>query len=650
MSCDRLASLHGRCTAMLVALLAVVAPAGCGSTTPPAPPPPPPPAPTPAIQPAPVNADPRVVVRNLVPFYCVFFGRGFNPHMVEMPYRQRVDWSDQQTPGQHADAWNATPKLSEAAAGLGLTDPAWLGALRGWAVLASEPWWRDPGAVRMPPMVARGVVLAMMFEQAIRDADQKNYHRAHVLLTDVAVTMGEEYPLRDRANRDMFAKFFAEVPDAARFKEFAGKLGEYTAAREKEVLVGGEHAAVLHAAGLTAAADFMREQLRSQFDLITFPMIDSAIEKGVKYGFRAPDDVVDIRRRLAALAEVLSEGAKGGVERCRSEAVANVPDAAYIGRFAEFEAMWRRDGQPGGAAEEAGIESRLGELAAARRSIVEWLREKSLVVRKVPLLTLRDPMTYRFLELISPLMYDAREKGFDVRSLPELVASRDKLDEAIGGWCRGEPLAEDLKDGSAHALLAWFWTESGRPELARAAIIEGSRVLLERVRQMPREQLENLGDAAAGTLVDELNGYRFLVAAAEIEAAPPGAARGAGARYLPELAVLLARWQGTWERCALPELAADTVVREIESQVELSELVARLTRDTRERYSFDDYRFAGGCVPQVVLERAINEAVFGPTGETPPSPDAMWQFFQSFTWPTEFSLGSRERWKQPAKK
>jgi len=629
---------------VLTIVCGVITLAGCGKTAPPPPPPPPPP-------PAPVEADPQVVARHIAPFFGILFDRGFNADVVETPYRHRVVWSDPWVRDSQPDAWNATPTLSQAVAALGMDDASWVEKLRLWAEFPAEQWRRGPDKARISPAEARDVMFALLLQQAIRDADQKNYHRSHVILTDVATTMSQESPLSDRTGRDVFSRFFSEVPDAARFEDFAERLAAYTASREKEVLVGGEHAAVLHAAGLTAAAEFMREQLLSQFDLITFPMIESAIDKGIKYGFRAPTDVVEIRDRLKSLAEALRLGTKpADIDRFRSDAIVTPPDGEYLKLFADFESLWKMPGEAGSNAD-SGVETQLRELAARPRTVVEWLREKALVARHVPLLTLQNPMTHRFLSLVSPRQYVTAERQFRVKSIPELVIERQNLGAALSGWCRGEPLPDDLADGSAYALLSWHWLEGGRPELAQAALIGGALALLKEARQLPREELEGMGEAAANILAAELNGYRLLVAATEIEAAPPGAARGSGTRYLPELTVLLARWQGTWERCSLPALASDLVVRELESQIQISNLVALLSRESRERYYFNDYRFSGGPVPNVVLERVLKESLFGPDGNVPPDkPEAIWEFFKGFTWPKAFSTGFQARWKTPAAK
>lgn len=635
-----------------------VAVAGCEPS------PPPPAAETPpGVETAPVQADPRVVARNLGPFYFILFNRGFSADVVETPSRSRLSWpsSDgeyQQQVGtlqannpelarRLQDAWKATPTLGAITAAYGISDPAWTAAVADWSKLVSPP--RSTGTrPAIPAGLARDTMLAITLRQAIQDADRKNYHRAHVLLTDMAQVMGEDSPLRSRDGRDVFIRFFREVPDTARFEDFAGRLTAYSEAREKEVLLAGEHAAVLHAAGLTAASGFMREQLLSQFELITMPMINEAITRGVSFGFQAPERVMALKGRLEAAAAALREGVTSGAEPFRQAAVAKEADPAYRQRLAEFEKLWEAGGDAAG--DDAGAEQQLEQLASGPRPVVDWLREKALVTRHAPLLTLRQPMTYRFLAMISPVGYDAGAKELTIKATASLPADEAGLGEGIGAWCRGEPLPDALADGSAHALLAWYWLESGRPELARAALIGGGRELLQRAKRIPREEAVKLQDGAVGILLDELNGYRFLIAAAEINAAPAGAVRGSGARYLPELAVLLANWQRMWEDCALPPLAAELVVSAVEDQVAEREAAVRLT-DSRERYSFRDCSFTHGPVPDVILERAIERNMFGPAGDAAPAAAGLQEFFLDFRWPSEFSPGSRERWRMsPTKK
>jgi hypothetical protein len=630
-------------------------------------PPPPPVAQTAPVQPPPpVQADPQLVARNLGPFYFVLFNRGFSADVVETPSRWRMVWpmseidfkakvdffQGQQPPNPEMarrlqDAWKATPPLAAIAAAYGIVDPGWATAVAEWAKLVAPPPYTGGRAV-MPPGLARDTVLAITLRQAIQDADRKNYHRAHVLLTDVSHVMGEESPLRSRDSRDVFIRFFREVPDTARFEDFAGRLTAYSEAREKEVLLAGEHAAVLHAAGLTAAADFMREQLLAQFDVITLPMIDEAIRRGVSFGFQAPERVMRLRSRLEAHAAVLREGAARSAEPYRREAVAQEADPTYRQQLADFEKLFDADG--GGAEEGRGAEKLLEQLEKARRPVSDWLREKAIVTRHAPLLTLRQPMTYRFLSMISPLGYDTAAKQLVRKATASLPADADRLGDTLAAWCRGESLPDTSSDGSAHALLAWYWLECGRPELARAALIGGGRELLQKAKRIPREEVVKLQDGAAGVLLDELNGYRFLIAAAEIEAAPAGAVRGAGARYLPELAVLLANWQRMWEDCALPPLAAELAVVDLEDQVAEREAAGSRLTESRERYSFRDWSFTHGAVPDVLIERAMEKNLFGPGGDAAPPAAGFQEFLLDFKWPSEFSPGSRERWKAPARK
>jgi hypothetical protein len=611
----------------------------------------------------PAQADPQVVARNLSPHYFILFNRGFSVDVVDTPYRSRAKWptsqveldslqnsyrsSNPEMARRLADAWTATPTLVSVTKALGVADPAQAKAVTAWARFVS-PQRSSPMETALPPALARDRLLAIGLRQAIQDADRKNYHRAHVLFTDMAQVMGEDAPLQKREGRDIFIRFFKEVPDTRRFDDFAGRLSAYSEARGKEVLLAGEHAAVLHAAGLTSAAAFMRDQLLSQFDLITLPMIDRAIQRGVSYGFPAPERVTRLRARLESLAGSLREQGPAKAESFLAEAVAATPDIAYRDKLADFEKLFAEGGD--GSDEGETTEQRLEELVATERPVGDWLREKVAVVPNVPLLTLRPPMSYRFLELISPLGYDPAAKRLFVKSVPERAAGADGIGAAMTGWCRGDKLPVELTDGSGHAILAWYWLEAGRPELARAALIGGGRELLERVKRIPREEVVKLQDAAVDTLLAEVNGYRFLIAAAEIEAAPAGAVRGSGGRYLPELAVLLANWQRVWEDCALPPLTAGRVVAEIEEDVALREAAGRRTIDTRERYSFHDYRFTHGPVPDVVVERAVEGNLFGPSGENPVDTGVLQEFFLKFDWPAEFSQGSEGRWRVKPKK
>ncbi len=447
--------------------------AGCGRT----PPPPPPVAEVAPVEVEPERADPREVARNLGPFYFVLFDRGFSVDVVDTPSRARVRWPANQwefdalrssysalnpkMAVRIADAWTATPRLGAIATEMGISDPAQSAAVAAWARLVAPERGSSSGPPRLAPSLARDTLLAIGLRQALQDADQKNFHRSHVLLTDMAEIMNESSPLQQREGRDIFIKFFREVPDTARFEDFSARLSAYSEARRREVLLAGEHAAVLHAAGLTSAAAFMRDQLLSQFDLITLPMIDRAIRRGVSFGFPAPEQVTRLRAQLESLAAALREGAADPAVPYLREAVAEPGDAAYRGQLEAFEKMWANDAAAAG--EQATAEQRLEELAAVKRPVGDWFREKVAVVKNAPLLTLRPPMTERFFEMISPLGYDPTAKRLLVERVSELPARADGVGEALVGWCRGGTLPDELANGSGHAILAWYWLESGRP-------------------------------------------------------------------------------------------------------------------------------------------------------------------------------------------
>jgi len=602
------------------------------------------------VEEPPVN--PEAVARSITPFYLVLFNRGFSTQTVETPDRYRlnsvsdfqVHERDPELDRRISDAQKATPPLSSVAAAYGVTDSAVVEALSEWAKFVS-PTWRTQSPLSASS--ARDTVLAIVFRQAIQDADRRNYHRAHVLFTDMAHTMSEDSPLRQRAGRDVFARFFREVPDKARFEAFAGRLAAYSEAREKEVLLAGEHAAVLHAAGLTAASGFMRDQLLSQFDLITLPMINKAIQRGVSFGFQTPERVARVKQRLELLASALREGPTAEIHPARHKAIMFASNEAYQADLGAFEKLWEASSADA-ADDDTSAEQLLDRMATMERPISEWLKEKTLVTRHVPLLTLRQPMNYRFLEMISPLTYEASAKQFRYQLAARLPSEVDDLEKKVTDWCGGEPAADGLADGSMHSLLAWYWLERGRPEMARTALIAGGRELLERGKNTSREDVVRLQDAAAEKLLDELNGYRFLIAAAEIEAAPAGAVQGTGVQYLPELAVLLAHWQQMWKDCALPPFAVDLIVGLIEEQVAQREAATGKANNTQERYWFWENRFTNGVVPDVVVERALEQNIFGPDGNRPVAPSELQAFFRDFRWPNEFSPGSKQRWKANA--
>jgi hypothetical protein len=627
--------------------------------------PPPPPPPPPAPQPVPAPPEPEApsiseqeVGTCLGPFFYVLFDRGFRPSTVGSPGRYPVafiDGSIQGAPSQSLtpalqksieDALATTPPLQHVIAeqlrgssiAIGDAVVAWNQTLRTKATATDE---------FISSRDARRFVLGMYVAQALADADAHNFHRAHVLLSDVSRVLGGD---SDFGAPDQFAdfrRFFTEVPDVPRYESFAKRLESYIRVREESLLVSGEDAAVLHVVGLKDAANFMRDKLSSRFTLVILPLIETAIVRGQGYGFSPPPQLVEMRRRLEGHAETLkSEQRRGGMEPYRAEAAAVKSGEDYLRQLEAFEKAVRDDARP--AAEGGSIEKAVRTLQASPRSVVEWMREKVLCEKHCPLYMVKPTSDQVVVEVGHPVVYTAKDESFGMMNLAAISADHENksLGQAISTWCSGEPLPQSISDGAAHFLLAWYWLELERPQLARMALLAGAEHLLDFAKAADIERLRadpgRNAAVIASALQAEVNAYRMLLAASAITATPAGAPVDSGESYLAELQVLMTAWRQAWLKCGLPEAVANEVVRRIDAEGRRVASVEAMPQ--RERYHFFDYRFEHGAVPDVVVKLACEQELFSADGKVRGGGAGMSGFVRSFDLPKEFSKASRVRW------
>jgi hypothetical protein len=519
-------------------------------------------------------------------------------------------------------------------------DPASYGADPGNSNSANQRTIDEP----VSPLEA---VLTMYLFQAIRDADTGNLHRAHVLFSDISAILDDDTVNSDREYLRNFALFFTEVPDAARYERTARLLERYMVRQEEQIILRGEHASALKAAGLTDAANFMRNSLLTRFNLVTLPMIDAAISRGESYGFRAPAQFESVRQRVLKLAsDIRPSAGEFAEDEFRRQAVLIPADPDYRDTMTRFETMWAAGGEQAELATdsaEGSVERVVNSLWASQRPFQDWLVEKSLCSRHAPLFLVKPPLDDQWLGLAVPHVADDTLSGSwrDVAARATDVQSNGV--KALLEWCRGGSLDDEERDGTGYFLLAWFWRELDRPDLARQALLIGAQDLLLRARSGEIDQLRLDGNGNRrkmfALLRHELNGYRLLAAAAQLADSPPGAVVSGRDSYVPEIDVLLSGWRQSWLKCGFQAEDADGAIDSIRSRTQVS----AKPRTVPDRYHFFDYRFAHGFVPDVVAEAAVEAQLFAP-------PDGiikggeMVRFINRYRRPRQLSPGARKRW------
>ena len=248
-----------------------------------APPPPPPP-------PPPLTAD--EVSARMRPLFVAVYEHGFNPTTLASPTRSGTAAAQ-----PSAKTPSLTVLLEKECAKAGID-------------AATVVKCAADVQQKLTKRQARDAVLAIYVDQALADADAGNLHRAHVLLSDVLNEISESQAGDFSASITGLRRLFKEVPDKERLQAFAQQLDNYMLLAEESILLRGEHAAVLHAAGLVDAAEFARSKLLTQFKLVTLPLIDLAIVGHLDFrmgGVLSPPDVfctqISSRRHVIDLAE-----------------------------------------------------------------------------------------------------------------------------------------------------------------------------------------------------------------------------------------------------------------------------------------------------------------------------------------------------------
>ena len=443
----------------------------------------------------------------------------------------------------------------------------------------------------LTPREARDLTLAIYATQALADADTGNLHRAHVLLGDTIVELSESRRADLSTALAIGKQFFQEVPNDARLRAFGEQLDRYMLLREEQFILGGEHAAVLSAGGLSQAALVARERLLADMRLVTLPLVDLAIARGDTYGWQPSDAVLEVRDRLKKHVASLADG--------------HEPTSAFL-----TDVKW-------------------ANADAERATVTATAKVFSAV----------------FLAGC-PMRYDSEQQRLALVGLKS-IASDEQL-AAAAAWTAGKAVGEQSSDGTGHMLVALHWLSEDRPEAARATLMAGAATLLEAVKAEAAADSDDNATVAT-MLCRQLNAYR-LVAAATMLPASATAHLGSESWITPtEVEIFLLAWRQAWLKAGLPQKPANSVIadatRAFEQRSSWSQATATRGND---RYFFFDYRFVGDGVPEVLVTKAATEELV----ETSRQPELatserFLEFLRGFQMPRDFSPGFRTR-LQPA--
>ena len=658
MTCCRRLWVHG---IRLACLLGVAAIAGCSE------PPPPPPAPAPAPPPAPTQKPAGVdtAAKVLVPYFYLMVDWGYSPSEVMSPGRLPVldtrnstelgkTRPNNESDGAMAPGWSersraralgTTPTLEDLLSKQIGNGPALYQAFQFIpSVYASDS--NLGNSFGMSTREAGRAILAIYVAQALADADAGNLHRAHVILSDTLriMSMGQGSTTQ---TGDSIEALFTEVVNQSNLDRFTAALSRYVEEQADALVVSGENASVLNAAGLRDGAEFIRAALLAKYELLVMPLIAKAQQRARNAGYRSPESLAGFQKQIGRHVATL-RGSGDSEKQYLQQAVvdAHVNYKAVQQRFRD---MW-------GGNSDASLDKTLKEIRELSRPVQSWYEEKRIAATHCPLQFVSAGLTSAELSIGLPLEYDETERKFKDTNVLDFVAARQRLPEDTLGedvkmWCGDASGASPLvRNGLGHFMLGWYWLEAGKPRFARQAWIDGARALLE----SPEVLDEQGGNAGITGLLHQVNAYRLLVAASFITAAPPGVIIDRTNTYETEVRANATDWISTWTLSGYPEKEAKRVIDSMFG-VAGNSLLSDASRQQSERYPFFDYRFRSGSVPDVLVDEAVSAKVFNSDGlfyvdesASPPEPryKRISELFRGFVLPVEFSDGAKRRWKQ----
>lgn len=489
-------------------------------------------------------------------------------------------------------------------------------------------------------------ILAIYVAQALADADAGNLHRAHVILSDTLriMSMGEGSATK---TGDSIEALFTEVVNQSNLDRFTAALSRYVEEQADALVVSGENASVLNAAGLRDGAEFIRAALLAKYELLVMPLIAKAQQRARNAGYRSPESLAGFQKQIGRHVATLR--GSGDSKKQYLQRAVDAADGDYAAVLERFRGMW-------GGNSEASLDKTLKEIRELSRPVQSWYEEKRIAATHCPLQFVSAGLTSAELSIGLPLEYDDTERKFKDTNVLDFVAARQRLPEDTLGedvkmWCGDASGASPLvRNGHGHFMLGWYWLEAGKPRFARQAWIDGARALLE----SPEVLDEQGGNAGITGLLHQVNAYRLLVAASFITAAPPGVIIDRTNTYETEVRANATDWISTWTLSGYPEKEAKRVIDSMFG-VAGNSLLSDASRQQSERYPFFDYRFSSGSVPDVLVDEAVSAKVFNSDGlfyvdesASPPEPHykRISELFRGFVLPVEFSDGAKRRWKQ----
>lgn len=462
---------------------------------------------------------------------------------------------------------------------------------------ATQGYFIKPGTEGYP-------LIAIQWNSARRYAHQNTYHRAIVYYNDLLKR------IRPPAIAAPYAELLESVPTTAKAEAFISSLEGQVKQTERLMILQTELAGVLRSAGLNDSAHAAFSRTIDDYELFVVPSIDLVHQMLTSYGIQRPPG---IPKALASL-ESASNVSKRAIEQFKLASNWRSPDfaggqaiAAPLARTERLAALLRKsrtriEGQKLSTEESQDLEHlRAKDLTDNVHDFCFWLERKKLLLDDPDVgnrIRLEGDYDVR---LSAPLKYD-NQSGF--LSTTDCITQyiQDTSADEVEQWCK---LPLELANAKPNAdvysfLIAWYWLDEGDNSRVRSALVNCSRIDLNRAPAGAKKTTEGFVSLA--------NSIAALACANCFTQSLPGI-QGTRIDFTDGLNIQLAMWERRWLAAGLvPSHAAERAdeVREIIQDAHVA-MRKKNTEAGGRRYFFPDYRCKFGSVPDYVVRLVMDQ-------------------------------------------
>jgi len=474
----------------------------------------------------------------------------------------------------------------------------WIDRMRAWAKEVNPP----PALTATAKKAWREGMLATYFEEACNRAKEGDFHGANMLVTESSRLMSSA-----DSESESLKRFFRDVATRQSTESCAQSVNRFIERHRRQAVLDITHASILLQADYKSAATYSAQGVEANVRLILVPLVARCRSYAESYAFRMPNIDTDSLQYLENLVDrVGTHGRNKAVDpEMFEQAVEDTKSQEYLECVADIKETHRLADDPeeeevADAAERKNrpLTELVDKIRSTRRSFRQWVDDRRIMFEALNYYAGSNLEQDGGFGTSLPQLYAQDEfQGMQEFILDDVYATNLKKWVAdLGATApRGVPIEV------AFAALGWYFMDTQRPRLAQQAFLEGGYASL----------TADIGDTL-GALASELNGYRLLLTATALTAAPAGAPLPS-ASMLDEVDILLAAWRSKWIRLGgSPQIAdqqiSDFAIQSSFKKRRLAELSRRILQD---RYFFDDYRFPDGVMPSIIIDSLMEGSLPG---------------------------------------